>query len=101
MSRIRALRTAPVTLTREVRVDETLTNASAGMTVTVTRLSGTVVSTGAASNPSVGVYSYILPGQEDLDWLDVSWTGSVGGEPITLTDRVEIVGGFIFRLSGA
>lgn len=101
MSRIRALRTAPVTLTREVRVDETLTNAAAGLAVSVTRLSGTAVSAGAASNPSTGVYTYVLPGQDDLDHFDVSWTGSVSGEPITLTDRVEIVGGFFFGLAEA
>lgn len=101
MSTVRALRTAPVTLTHEVRVDETLTNASAGLAVSVTRLDGTVVTTGAASNPSTGVYTFVLAGQDNLDHLDVSWTGTVSGEPITLTDRVEIVGGFIFGLAEA
>ena len=101
MSTIRVLRTAPATLTKPVTVDEVLTDASAGMTVTARRLDGTLVSTGAAGNPSVGTYTYVLPGQATLDTLDVSWVGIVGGSTVTLTDRVEIVGGFIFGLAEA
>lgn len=99
---IRALITSPTTLTRSVFVDEILTDASAGMLVTVRRLDGTIVAgPTAASHLSTGRYSYDLPGQANLDHLDVSWVGSVGGGTVTLTDRVEIVGGFFFGLAEA
>lgn len=101
MSVIRVLRTASAVLTRAVYVDEVLTDAAAGIVVTATRLDGTVVSTGAAGTTGTGIYTYTLPGQADLDILDVSWVGSVGGATVTLTDRVEIVGGFLFGLAEA
>lgn len=102
MSLIRVLRTATTTLTQEVRVDEVLTNASAGMQVTVRRLDGTTVyGPTAANNPSTGIYTYDLAGQTNLDHFDVSWVGTVGGGTITLTNRVEVVGGFFFGLSEA
>jgi hypothetical protein len=102
VSIIRVLKTATTTLTQRVYVDETLTNATAGLSVTVRRLDGTVV-TGptAANNPSTGIYTYDLPGQANLDHLDVSWVGTVGGSAITLVDRVEIVGGYFFGLPQA
>lgn len=100
MSTIRVLRTATTTLTQRVYVDETLTNASAGLSVTVRRLDGTIVAgPTAANNPSTGVYTYDLPGQANLDHLDVSWVGTVGGGSVTLTDRVEVVGGYFFGLA--
>lgn len=101
MSTIRVLRTAAATLTRSIYVDETLTDPAAGLTVTATRLDGTIVSTGAAGNPGVGLYTYVLPGQSSVDILDVSWVGIVGGSTVTLTDRVEVVGGFLFGLAEA
>jgi hypothetical protein len=102
MSVIRVQRTASAVLTRTVHIDEALTDATAGMSVTVTRLDGTVVAgPTAATHPSTGVYTYTLPGQPDLDHLDVSWVGIVGGSTVTLTDRVEIVGGFLFGLAEA
>lgn len=102
MALIRVLRTATTTLTREVRVDETLTDPSTGLTVTVRRLDGTIVAGPTAASPiSVGLYRYDLPGQANLDLLDVSWVGIVGGVTVTMTDRVEIVGGYFFGLSEA
>jgi hypothetical protein len=101
MSTIRVLRTASAVLTRSVYVDEVLTDASAGMTVTARRLDGTAVSTGAAAHPGLGIYTYTLPGRSTVDLLDVEWVGSVGGATVTLIDRVEIVGGFLFGLAEA
>lgn len=102
MTLIRVLQTAPATLTRQVFVDETLVDASAGMSVSVHRLDGTLV-TGptAASNPSTGVYQYVFPGHADLDHLDVTWTGIVSGATVILTDRVEVVGGHFFGIAEA
>jgi hypothetical protein len=102
VSVIRVLLTASAVLTRTVYVDETLTDASAGLAVTVTRLDGTVVAgPTAATHGSTGVYTYTLPAQSALDILEVEWVGLVGGATVTLTDRVEIVGGFLFGLAEA
>lgn len=102
MSVIRVLRTATTTLTQPVYVDEVLTNATGGLQVTVRRLDNTVVAgPTAANNPGVGIYTYDLAGQANLDHLDVSWVGTVGGSSVTLTDRVEVVGGFYFGLAEA
>lgn len=102
MSIIRVLRTATTTLTHTVYVDEVLTNASAGLTVTVRRLDGTIVAgPTAANNPTTGIYTYDLAGQANLDHLDVAWVGTVGGGSVTLTDRVEVVGGFYYGLAEA
>jgi len=102
MSVIRVQRTAAATLTRNVYVDEALTDAVAGLSVTVRRLDGTVVAgPTAAAHPGTGVYTYVLSGAASLDHVDVSWVGDVGGAVVTLTDRVEIVGGFLFGLAEA
>jgi hypothetical protein len=102
VSTVRVLRTASAVLTREVYAGEDLVDAAAGMMVTVTRLDGTVVSGPVvADHPGTGRYTYTLPGQPDLDTLNVAWTGTVGGSIVTLTDRVEIVGGFFFELAEA
>lgn len=98
----RILRASVATLTKSVYVDETLTDADAGLTVNVYRLDGTLVAgPTAASHPGVGLYSYNLPAQSQLDHLDVVWTGTISGSSLTLTDRVEVVGGFFFGLAEA
>lgn len=109
MSLIRVLRTAAATLTRTLYVDETPTDAVGTVTVTVTRLDGTAVASGNATHGATGVYTYILPGGPSspasatwqLDTLVVSWSGSLGGATVTLTDEVEVVGGFLFGLAEA
>jgi hypothetical protein len=101
MSLIRVLRTAAATLTRTIYVDETPTDAAGAVTVAVTRLDGTAVTSGNATHAGTGVYTFVLPGQAQLDHLNVEWTGSVGGGTVALADRVEIVGGFLFGLAEA
>lgn len=110
MSVIRVVRTAAATLTRSIYVDETPTDAGGVVTVSVTRLDGTVVASGTATDAAgTGNYSFILPGGPtgptsatwQVDHLDVAWTGTFGGAVVTLTDRVEVVGGFFFGLAEA
>jgi hypothetical protein len=98
---IRVLRTAQVTLSHTFEVDEVPTDAAGAVTVTVARLDGTVVSTGAATHGATGVYTYVLPAQAQLDTLTVDWSGSVGGATVVVRDYVEIVGGFLFGLKQA
>jgi hypothetical protein len=114
MALIRVLKTANVTLSRTWYVDETPTDTSTPPLVTVRRLDGTVV-TGptAASGPiggtGTGTYTYTLPGGPtvgvsatyQLDHLDVAWVGTISGVAVTLVDRVEVVGGFLFGLAEA
>jgi hypothetical protein len=71
VSLIRVLRTASMMLARTLYVDETPTDA------------------------------FLLPGQSQLDHLDVSWTATIGGSAVILSDRVEVVGGFLFGLAEA
>lgn len=102
MSLIRVVRTALATLTRTFLVDESPTDAVGTVTVTVTRAAdGTAVTSGPATRISLGTYTFVLPSQANLDWLDVAWSGSIGGGALTLYDRVEIVGAFLFGLAEA
>jgi len=102
VSLIRVVRTAAANLTRVFYVDETPTDAGGAVTVAVTRAAdGTGVTSGAATHGATGTYSFVLPSQTNLDWLDVAWTGTLGGGTVTLTDRVEIVGGFHFGIAEA
>lgn len=99
LSWLRVLRTAQVTLTREVRVDGVLTDATNPLEVAVTRLDGTAVSAGTSTRASLGTYTYALASQADLDLLQAAWTGDVAGGTVTFEDLVEVVGGFYFDLS--
>lgn len=109
MALVRVLRTSAATLTHTFYVDETPTDTSAPPTMSVARLDGTVVATGTASHGATGVYTWVLPGGPaapasatwQLDTLIVSWTGTLGGALITVTDDVEVCGGFYFGLAEA
>jgi hypothetical protein len=98
MSLVRILRTVAVTVTHTFTVDETPTDAAGTVTATLKRLDGTVVNTAAAGHPGPpGVYTYAVPPQASLDWLTLDWSGTLGGSSIlSVQDRVEIVGGFLF-----
>jgi hypothetical protein len=102
VSLIRVLRTAAVAMSHTFYVDETPTSASVGVVVTVKRLDGTTVSTGAGTLGTPGVYTYTVPGQATLDILTVDWVAtSIGGAVVTATDYVEVVGGYLFGLAEA
>lgn len=102
MSLIRILHTAQVVLTHTFYVDETPTDASGTVTVSVKRLDGTVVAGGNAAHPgSPGIYTYTVPAQSAVDILTVDWTGTIAGATITARDIVEVVGGFLFGLAEA
>jgi hypothetical protein len=101
VSLIRVLRTAAATLARTLYVDETLTDATGALTVTVRRLDGTLVDTAAAIRISTGLYTYTFPGRAVVDRLDVIWTCTLAGAAVELSDTVEIVGGYLFGLAEA
>src|SRR3954471_16562759 len=110
MAVTRVLRTAAATLARTFYVDETLTDETGTVNVTVTRLDGTVVGAStAATHVSSGLDTFLLPGgltsptsaTWQLDHLDVTWSGVLAGATMTLVDRVEVVGGYLCGLAEA
>jgi hypothetical protein len=95
----RVRQTTLVTLTHTFTVDETPTDATGPVTVTVARLDGTTVTSGTATHGAAGsgTYTFDLPAQPAPDILTVRWTGTVAGASVTVTDAAEIVGGFIYE----
>ena len=72
-------------------------------TVTLTRpdgtagpVSGTVVHEGVVDS---GKYSFIVAAQANPIWFDITWVGTIGGQPQTLGSRVEWVGEPLFTLA--
>jgi len=99
---IRVLRTAKAVLTQWFYIDETATAATGAPVVTVTRLDGTAVENGNASGPdSSNAYTYQFGGRDVVDLLVVTWAATVAGDAITLTDNIEVVGGFFFSIAEA
>lgn len=101
MPLIRVLVAASVTLSHTFYVDETPTDASGAVAVTVKRLDGSAVVSGNATSAGSGRYTYVLPGQPLVDALTVDWSGTVGGGARTERDMVEVVGGYLFGLAEA
>jgi hypothetical protein len=102
MSLIRILVTTEVTLTHTFYVDETPTDASGAVTVTIKRLDGTTVVSGSATQPGpAGVYAFVVPEQATVDTLTVDWSGSLAGAIVSVRDYVEVAGGFLFGLAEA
>jgi hypothetical protein len=73
--------------------DETPIEAGS-VTVTVTNAAGTTVATGAANEPSTGVYTFALGPQTALGPLTVTWAGA----SLSQTTTAEVVGGLLFAL---
>jgi hypothetical protein len=48
---------------------------------------------------TTGIYQVVLPAEPEVTWLDLSWTGTVGGQPQMLRSRVEWVGENLFNLA--
>ena len=99
---IRTIRTARLTLQRAFSLDEQPTGATGAVTVTISRLDGTVVQSGAATgpDPTTQVYSFVFNGLDVLDLLVVSWAATVAGDAIVIdSDQIEVCGGYLFSLS--
>lgn len=90
---MRILAAFPATLEASYMIDETPFDAG-DVTVTVTDASGVPVSTGAATQASVGEYSYALPAQTTLGVLTAVWAGAA-----TVTTYPEVVGAQLISLA--
>jgi hypothetical protein len=82
----------------------TMTFRASGATaasVDVVRDDGTVLLDDvAAADAGGGEWTFVLPAAatDQLDTLRVAFTATIGGDPLTHSTRVEVVGGFLFDL---
>jgi hypothetical protein len=74
--------------------------------VTITRPDGTTIASGTVSGAwagpparSTGQYRFVLAGIPECTILSVTWAGTIGGQPQTLHDSIEIVGADLFGLA--
>jgi hypothetical protein len=67
--------------------------------VTVTRPDGTTIAPGTVTRTGTGTFQFVLAGQPDCTILDITWTGTIGGQVQTLENTVEIVGADLFTVS--
>ena len=98
----RVLRTAKATLSRTFYLDEVATDATGSVSVSVTRLDGTLVQgpVNATGPDASHTYSFTFSGLDVVDHLIVTWSATVGGDAILLDqDEIEVVGGFFVGLS--
>jgi hypothetical protein len=94
---LRVLRTAKSTLAQTFYLDGVATDATGSVVVAITRLDGTAVEGGNATGPDAShKYVYQFQGRDVVDLLVITWSATVSGDAIVLTDNIEIVGGFFF-----
>jgi hypothetical protein len=100
---LQVLRGTSATISQTFSVDGATLDLDTGVpVVTVTRpdlttiASGTVTHVGSVGS---GKYQMVLVAQANETLLTITWTGTIGGQPQTLTSYVEVVGGFLFGLS--
>src|SRR6266508_1823975 len=77
-------------------------DSSAVPVVTITRPDGTAgPPSGTVTRVSVGTYTFTLAATAtaELTLYTVTWTGSIGTQPQTITTFVEVVGEFLFTLA--
>lgn len=90
------LKNTSATLSNTFYVDETPTDATGNVSVTVYKEDGTeLVASTTATHGVTGVYSTILAPQANCDILNLKWTGTFGGAVQTVYTEVEVIGGFI------
>ena len=103
MADSQVLRGSSTTIRETFSVDGVATNldAAALPAVVATYPDGSAGPTLTATKPAAttGVYQVVLPAEPEVTWLDLTWTGTVGGQPQTLRSRVEWIGAFLFSLS--
>jgi hypothetical protein len=94
----RVLKNTAATLSVTFYSDETPTEATGSVLVTITDETGAAIVTAqaATNDPAVGLYTYTLPAQSTVKKLTATWTGVVAGVSQTLTTRVEVVGARLF-----
>ncbi|RSD26350.1 hypothetical protein [Amycolatopsis eburnea] len=80
--------------------EETPVDVSAGSVAVVLKdPAGTTVASGTAAHGGTGEYTFVLPAQAAVTLLTVTWTGTIAGNPTTVTDLVEVAGGTFFTIA--
>ncbi len=77
-------------------VGETPTDSTTDVVVTVTHENGTILedATAATAGPEgSGTYTWVLPGQSNLDVFSLDWLATIDGQPMTESTDLEVVGG--------
>ena len=95
---MRITRGSPATLGATFYDVETPYDVDDTVTVTITRADGSLLITGTAVPVAVGKYTYELPPQAQVASLTVEWAGERNSVPVTVTTRVEVVGGEFFSI---
>jgi len=68
--------------------------------VTLTKPDGTAgPASGTVTSGGAGAYSFIAAAQAQVTWLDYTAVGTIGGQPQTLTGRIEWLGEALFNVS--
>ena len=96
---IRIVRGSPATLTAVFYVDDAPADLDAVPTVTVTRVDGSQVATGAATRTGLGTYIYTLPAQSQLAVLTADWSGVLNGGAVSTETYAEVVGAEYFSIA--
>jgi hypothetical protein len=96
-------RLTSATITQTFTVDGLTKDLDSGVpVVTITKPDGTTIASGTVSHVGVvdsGQYKFVLAGQPEVTELAVTWTGTIGGQPQTLTNIIEVVGADLFTIS--
>jgi len=79
--------------------DGALVDADGPVTVTGVTHAGVQSFTGAATYESSGAYSFVVPPQNALRLITVTWSGVFGGHTEIITETVEIVSSFIVTIA--
>ena len=106
MADIQVLRKTPVTVTETFTVNGSPSDLDVAPptgvpTVVATAPDGTttnLTASGAWTGRTTGQFRVVLPAQPEVTWRDLAWTGTIGGESLTLASRVEWLGALLFTL---
>lgn len=90
------LRGTPATAVFQVFKDGTLVDFDSTPAAAAVDAAGAVVTLGSLTNPSSGTYHVEIDGQTELKIITVTLTGNIATAATVLSNRYEIVGGFIF-----
>jgi hypothetical protein len=102
MADIQVKRKTSVTVTETFYLDGAPSDLDSGVpAVVATFPDGTALSPApVATKPggTTGQYRIVLASQPEVTWLDLAWTGTIGGQPQTLGGRVEWLGEHLFTI---
>lgn len=99
----RVVRGRSFTLSKTFYSDGTAVTPTGVPTVAISRSDGTTLATGSVSGSGTGPYTVTVTSANNtlLDTLTVTWTATIGGQPNTYIDTVEVAGDLLFSIAEA